>query len=275
MQAPMTTTKTGLAPVKTLFAAEDVQKRFQSMLGKKAPGFIVSVINAVTNDKLLVDAERNSILFAAATAATLDLPINPNLGFAYIIPYKGKDGIVKAQFQLGYKGLIQLAQRSGQFQTISVTPIFEGQLIEQNPLAGYKFDFTKKIFGEPIGYAAYFKLMNGFEKTLYMTVEELKKHGRTYSQSFKKGYGLWQDNFDVMAQKTVLKLLLARFAPLSIEMQKAVVTDQSVINDWEGEQVDYPDNEEDELQQESKENKVVNAVKNGLSKGKVTSADSN
>jgi recombination protein RecT len=231
--------------IKQAFENDDVKRKFNEMLGKKAPGFMVSVINIVSNNKLLAEADRNSILFAAATAATLDLPVNENLGFAYILPYKNnKTGEVKAQFQIGYKGFIQLAQKSGQFKTISASPIYEGQLISENPLTGYQFDFSKKISDKIIGFAGYFELLNGFQKTLYMTVDELKGHGMKYSQNYKKyGTGLWAENFEAMAIKTVLKLLLSKYAPLSIEMQKAVITDQSIVKDWDGQNVEYDDND--------------------------------
>lgn len=231
-----------IEPVKNLFEQEAVKKRFQELLGEKAQSFIVSVINAVSSSEALKDAERNSILFAAATAASLDLPIDPNLGFAYIIPYKGKDGVQKAQFQMGYKGFIQLAQRSGQFRTISVTRICEGELVEENPLLGYRFDFGKRTSDKVIGYAAYIELLNGFQKTSYMTVAELKEHGVKYSKTYRKNFGLWVDDFEAMAEKTVVKLLLSKWAPLSIEMRKAIVTDQSVAKDWEGMMLEYPDN---------------------------------
>lgn len=230
--------------IKSVFESDDVRKRFQEMLGKKAPGFIVSVINVVQNDKTLAQADRNSILLAAGIAAGLDLPIEPNLGLAYIIPYKTKEKIktedgkeiwsekVLAQFQMGYKGFTQLALRSGQFKTIAVTEIYEGQLVESNPLTGYKFDFTVQNSSKIIGYAGYFELINGFEKTSYMSIKELEQHGLKYSQSYKKGYGLWKDNFDAMAKKTVLKLLLSKFAPLSIEIQTAILEDQKVNNNY-------------------------------------------
>jgi recombination protein RecT len=176
-------------------------------------------------------------------AATLDLPVNQNLGFAYFIPFNNrKTNKQECQFQIGYKGFIQLAMRSGQFKTISATPIYENQLVSENPLTGFVFDFSKK--GQNvIGYAAYFSLINGFEKTLYMSVEELKKHGVAYSQTFKKGFGLWNDNFDAMAQKTVIKLLLSKYAPLSIEMQKAHIADQAIIRNADTLEVDYIDNQ--------------------------------
>jgi recombination protein RecT len=238
------------------FLTQDLIKaKIGEMLKGKAPQFITSVISLVGNDEKLKTVDKVSLLNACLTAASMDLPVNQNLGLAYIIPYKDK-----AQLQIGYKGFMQLAVRSGQFETISSTPIYEGQLTEENPLTGFKFDFSVARNGEPIGYAAYFKTINGFEKTMYMTVEELKKHGKKYSQTYKKhNSGLWEDNFDAMATKTVLKLLLSKFAPLSIDIQKAAVVDQAVINDWEGNELDYADNkplDSDEVSKEKQEARI-------------------
>lgn len=230
---------------KVLFGQSNVKSKFEELLGKRASAFITSVLQIVSSNELLSQADPNSIFHAAAVAATLDLPLNNNLGFAYIVPFKdNKKNCVLAQFQIGYKGFIQLAQRSGQFQTISATPIYEGELVESNPLTGFRFDFTKRTSEKVVGYAAYFKLLNGFEKTLFMSADDLKKHGVKYSQTFKRGFGLWKDDFDAMATKTVLKLLLSKFAPLSIEMQKAVITDQGIINDIDGNEIRYADNAE-------------------------------
>lgn len=233
---------------KAYFQQDNVKAKFQELLGTKAAGFITSVLQAVASNDLLAKADPASVFHAAAVAATLDLPINQNLGFAYIIPYnqKQKDGGYKciAQFQIGYKGFIQLSQRSGQFKTIGSTPIYKGQLIESNPLTGFVFDFNIKESDEVVGYAAYIRLLNGFEKTLYMSKEDLNKHGVRYSQTFKKGFGLWKDDFDAMATKTVLKLLLSKYAPLSIEpIQRAVITDQALIGDAEATDITYVDNE--------------------------------
>lgn len=241
--------------VKSLFEREDVKDKFKEMLGKRATSFITSVLQITTQSKLLAKADPLSIYQAAAVAATLDLPLNQNLGFAYIVPYNDKDKGQLAQFQLGYKGFIQLAQRSGQFKSIYAAPIYEGQIVKEDPLEGYEFDFTKKS-DKLVGYAARFKLINGYEATLYMSVEQLKKHGHQYSQSFKKGFGLWKDNFDAMASKTVLKLLLSKYAPLSVDMQKAIVADQAVIVDAATDEVEYVDNEEvspEEKKQDLKE----------------------
>ena len=240
--------------VKQFFSQDIIKNKVQEVLGQKSNQFITTVLQIASSNELLAKADPVSILNAAMVAATLDLPINQNLGFAYIIPFnqKQRDGSYKslAQFQLGYKGFIQLAQRSGQFKTISATPIYEGQLVESNPLTGFKFDFSAKKSEAVIGYAAYFELLNGFQKTMYMSVNEMKQHGLKFSQTFKKGYGLWKDDFDSMAQKTVIKLLLSKFAPLSIEMQKAIVSDQGIIHDEKGENITYDDHEEVKVDKE-------------------------
>jgi len=228
--------------IKSFFERDDVKGKFKEMLGKKSTSFITSVLQITAQSSMLANADPVSVYQAAAVAATLDLPINNNLGFAYIVPYNDRTKGVVAQFQLGYKGYIQLAQRSGQFKTIYASPIYEGQIIESNPLEGYKFDFTKNDSDVIVGYAARFTLLNGYEATMYMSIDDLKKHGNLYSQSFKKGYGLWKDNFNAMAIKTVIKLLLSKFAPLSVEMQMAIITDQSVVKDYETADVEYADN---------------------------------
>ena len=206
--------------VKDFFSQQAVKQKFSEILGARSVQFITSVLQIANSNSLLQKAEPQSLYNAAMTAAILDLPINPNLGFAYIVPYGGS-----AQFQMGYKGYVQLAQRSGQFKTISATPIYEGQLISENPLTGYEFDFSVKS-DKIIGYAAYFELLNGFSKTFYMTIQELTQHGKSYSQTFKKNTGLWNDNFNAMALKTVIKLMLSKYAPLSVEMQRAIIADQ-------------------------------------------------
>lgn len=217
------------------FQQGSVQAKFKEMLGKRATQFITSVMQVASSNSLLAKATPQSIYGAAVTAAVLDLPIQNNLGFAYIVPFGGQ-----AAFMIGYKGIVQLALRSGQFKNISVTEIYEGQIVSENPLKGYEFDFTKKDSDKIIGYAAYFSLINGFEKTEYMSKEKLEAHGKKYSQTYKRGGGLWRDDFDAMSKKTILKLTLSKYAPLSVEMQKAITFDQAVTTD--GETVDYPDN---------------------------------
>lgn len=246
-----------LAPmtVKALFAKDEVKTKFQEMMGKRAAAFITSVLQITSQNEMLSTADPVSIYQSAAVAATLDLPLNNNLGFAYIVPYnsKQKDGTWKvvAQFQIGAKGFKQLALRSGQFLKINDTDVREGELKEYNRLTGeivfeWIQDVKHRLSKPIIGYASYFQLLNGFEKTYYMTVDELKEHGLKFSQTFKKGFGLWKDDFDGMARKTVIKLNLSKNAPLSVDMQKAVVADQAIVNDAETEDVEYIDNDQEQ-----------------------------
>lgn len=238
---------------KSFFEKDNVKQKFAEILGKKSTAFITSVMQIASQNEMLSKADPISIYNSAILSATLDLPLNNNLGFAYIIPFNNRqsDGSFKvmAQFQIGYKGFLQLAQRSGQFKTISATPIYEGQIKNHNPLTGIEFDFNVKS-EKVIGYASYFKLLNGFEKTLYLTVEELKKHGAKFSKTFKNSNSLWSQDFDSMAIKTVIKLLLSKYAPLSIEMSKAITTDQAVINDEDAIDITYVDNEQEILDHE-------------------------
>lgn len=222
---------TTLPQLKSLLGGEAVKQRFNEILGKKAPGFISSILSAVNGNTMLRNADPQSILNSAVIAATLDLPINSNLGLSAIVPYNdSKTRTTVAQFQLMYKGLIELCLRSGQFSSLIDEVVYEGQLVKKNRFTGeYVFDEDAKASDKVIGYMAYFRLVNGFEKTHYMTVEEVEAHARKYSQSYKKGFGVWKDDFDIMARKTVLKLLLAKYAPKSIEMQRAITFDQATV----------------------------------------------
>ena len=136
-------------PIKLYFEREGVRQKFEELMGKRSVGFVTSLLSVVNNNSYLKTAKPETVYMSAMMAATLDLPINPNLGFAYIIPYGDS-----AQFQMGYKGFIQLALRSGQFKTISSTKVYEGQIVEENPLTGYVFDWSKKASDTVVGYAA-------------------------------------------------------------------------------------------------------------------------
>lgn len=228
--------------LKTLLGRDEVKNRFQEIMGKKAPGFISSILSLTNGNAQLQKAEPHSILNAAVVAATLDLPINPNLGFAAIVPYKNT-----AQFQLQYKGLVQLAMRSGQYKTINVSEVYEGEIKNVNRFTG-DYEFGERTSDMVVGYMAYFKLVNGFEKYSYMTVDEIKEHAARYSKTYQRGDGVWKDNFDAMAKKTVLKLLLSKFGILSIEMQRAQTFDQSsiksdlTVTDVDDAEIEYVDN---------------------------------
>ena len=187
-----------------------------------------SIIAVANNNKLLAKAEPSTVIGAAAQAAMLDLPINQSLGFAYIVPYKGA-----AQFQLGYKGYIQLAQRSGQYVDIGAKTVFEGELEYENRLLD-KFKFGERTGDKVIGYLAYFRLTNGFEKMLFMELDEMIAHAKKYSKSYSGGTDKWGlADFNTMAEKTVLKRLLSKYGPLSIEsiqMSQALSNDGGVIS---------------------------------------------
>ncbi len=224
--------------VKQYVSSPAVQDKVKELLKDRASQFVVSLLSTVNTNDTLAQCDPKSVLNAAMTAASLDLPINQNLGFAYIIPYKGS-----AQFQMGYKGFIQLAQRSGQFKTINVSEVKQGEIKNTNRLTGeIEFSWIEEGRGKlpTVGYVGYMELTNGFQKTLYMTIEDLKAHGMRFSQTMKKGYGLWTSDFDAMASKTVIKLLLAKYAPLTVDMQKAQLADQAIIKGEE--EYTYPDN---------------------------------
>ena len=224
--------------IKTFFEKPAVKNRFAEMLGKRSNQFISSVLQITANNSMLKNADPISVYNSALMAATLDLPINQNLGFAWIVPY-GK----AAQFQIGFKGLIQLAQRSGQYLNINVIEVYENQFVSFNTLTeNLNANFDLPGEGKIIGYAAYFKLINGFEKTCFWTEEKVIQHAKRYSKSFNNGP--WKTDFSAMAKKTVLKSTLSKWGILSIEMQTAVKIDQGVINDETGEDITYVDHEE-------------------------------
>lgn len=251
--------------VETLMASKDVKAKFNDVLGKKAPGFIASVITASKNN--LKDVDPSSILKSAMTAATLDLPIESNLGFAYIVPYKTKinnQWVKLAQFQLGYKGCIQLAIRSGQYKTINAIEVYEGEIKKVNRLTGeieLNDDEIEINRDKVVGYMAYFKLINGFEKSIYMSREEMEKHAKKYSKVYASGKScLWATDFNKMAIKTVLKRLITKYGIMSIEMQKAVLSDQAIVD--ENDNLIYADNPtaiEDEIQEKANQ-KVIDAI---------------
>lgn len=241
--------------LKTFFESANVQNKIKELVGKNAATFATSVMQIANSNSMLKTADPMSIFNAACMAATLNLPLQNGLGFAYIVPFRNnKEKKTEAQFQIGYKGFIQLAQRSGQFKRLVALPVYKKQLIKKDFINGFEFDWEQEPEeGElPIGYYAYFKLMNEFSAELYMTHEEINAHAEKYSQTYrtyldKKAKGqwaqsVWAENFEAMALKTVIKLLLSKQAPLSVEMQQAVLADQAVVKDVENQEFNYTDN---------------------------------
>ena len=225
----MVATPQKTATIQSLMNSPAVMSKISKCLGteKKAAAFASSVISIATGSTLLRNCNPMTILGAAMVAATLDLPIVPTLGMAYIVPYKGQ-----CQFQIGYKGLIELAERSGVFRNIIDEAVYEGQLVRKNKFTGeYVFDEDAKTSDNVIGYMARFDLTNGFSKTIYWSKEEVEKHAKRFSQAYSKGNASpWTTDYDAMARKTVLKALFSKYAPKSISyaLQTAITFDQSV-----------------------------------------------
>lgn len=191
-----------------------------------ANSFMSSVISVANGNPQLRKAEPMSIIGAAMVAATMQLQVIPTLGQCYIIPYGSK-----AQFQVGYLGLLQLCQRSGQFKKILAAPVHEGEYISGDEFdEDYVFDRKQRKSDKVIGYMAKFELLNGFTKVAYWDIDKVKAHATKFSQAFRSGFNSpWKSDFDAMAMKTVMKSIL-KYAPKSIEMQNAVTFDQAVIN---------------------------------------------
>lgn len=199
--------------VKSLISSEAIKKRFEQVLDKRAPQFLSSIINLVNSEKGLQGVDQMSVITSCMVAATLDLPVDKNLGYAWIVPYSGR-----AQFQMGYKGYIQLALRTGQYRFINAISIHDGELFKWNKLTEeLVIDFEKRKTDQIIGYAGYFELLNGFRKTVYWTSKDIEIHKKKFSKS---DFG-WVKDYDAMALKTVIRNMLSKWGILSIDMQTA------------------------------------------------------
>lgn len=206
--------------LKMALNSQSVMEQFKNALQDGAQLFTASLIDIYTNDKNLQECTPGSVIMEALKAATLRLPINKNLQFAYIIAYKGKP-----EFQLGYRGLVQLAIRTGQYKYLNAGIIYEGQSYESDYLTG-----SVKITGfptseNPIAYFAHLELLNGFTKTLCWSKEKVDAHAKRYSKSYRLPSSPWQTNFDGMATKTMLRNLLGKYGILSVEMIGAMASD--------------------------------------------------
>lgn len=224
---------------KALMNTPAMKKKFTDILHEKSDSFMGSLMTLVGGDNYLSQAEPMTIIASALKAATMDLPIDKNLGYAYVVPFNRSEKVgnkwVKhneAQFILGYKGYIQLAQRSGQYKALNALAIYDGQLIDWNPLTEeFTFDYKARKSDEVIGYVAFFELLNGFKKTVYWTKQEIESHRIKNAKGYDKEKlsGAWVDNYDSMAIKTVLRNMLSKWGLLSIEMQSAITSDEKVF----------------------------------------------
>jgi recombination protein RecT len=230
-------------------AQEAVKANVESVVGvKDSQRFISSVVSAVQTNPALSECTNSSILSAALLGHSLNLPQSPQIGMFYLVPFKNKNG-TEATFQLSYRGMLQLAMRSGQYKAINVTDIRQGELVSYDPIEdSYEFapetDFAKRMELPIIGFYAYFEMINGFKKGIYWSKEQIENHAKKYSATYRKGFGLWATDFDAMAKKTMLRQLISKWGIMSVEMERAYVGDQAVIR--EDGSVDYIDNVPDE-----------------------------
>ena len=230
--APATSSKQGVIAIKNFGNSPANQRRFQDVLGEKAPAFIASVLGAVNNNSALQKAEPSSVFGAAMIAATLNLSVVPTLGQAAIVPYGNN-----AQFQVMVRGLVQLAQRTGLYRNINAGEVYEDEYDGEDLLTG-EVTFHRVSGGyrdngqidKIVGYFAFFETTTGFRKTEYWTKADIINHAKRYSKSFNNGP--WQTNFDSMARKTVLKSLLNHYGPMSVDssLAQAVAKDQTVVH---------------------------------------------
>jgi len=251
--------KTGL----TAYLTQDaVKTQINNIIGgKDGSRFISSIVSAVSTNPALQECTNNSIVSGALLGESLKLSPSPQLGHYYLVPFNNRQqGTKEAQFQLGYKGYIQLAIRSGQYKKLNVMAIKAGELIAFNPLdeeieINLIKDFNERENAETIGYYAFFELTNGFRKAIYWSKEQMEAHATKYSTGYKahKGYTFWEKNFDGMAYKTMLRQLISKWGIMSIDMMKAFDGDMAVMD---GESPNYVDNQPDEFPETKEEVKV-------------------
>lgn len=224
--------------IKALMDMPTMQKKFQDVLKEKSKGFITSVLNLVNNDSYLAQSNAMSIVTSAMVAATLDLPVDKNLGYAWIVPFKDKNhGFQQyAQFQLGYKGYIQLALRTGQYKNINATQVYEGEIRKWDRFTE-TYERGERTSDKVMGYLGYFEMINGFKKTVFWSKDQMEAHRVQFNKGKNKTAltGVWRDNYDAMAIKTVIRNMLSKWGILSIDIQKATVADDTVISDVDDE----------------------------------------
>lgn len=251
-----TTQQTGIAVLKRMLDADSIQRQFQNALKENKDTFIASIIDLYTSDAQLQTCDPKQVVCEALKAATLHLPVNKALGFSYIVVYNNNvklpDGswqkVPTPTFMVGYKGYIQLAMRTGQYETINADVVYDGELRVTDKLTGAIDLKGEKKSDKVIGYFCHFRLLNGFAKTLYMSVHDMASYAKRYSPSIKKETSIaeleklaqsqtvskkvgWEGNFNDMALKTVIRRLLSKYGYLSVEMQTALADEQSANSD--------------------------------------------
>lgn len=246
---------TQVTALRTMLEAESVQKQFHNALKENKDAFIASVIDLYSGDAALQRCEPKAVLQEALKAAVLKLPINKALGFSYIVVYNNSKRDINGQwvkvptptFLVGYRGLIQMAMRTGQYKTINADAVYKGELRGADKLTG-RIDLSgERESDEVVGYFAHFELLNGFTKTLYMSVREMAAYAKKFSPSVKRETTIeqllakanaqeagkavgWEGDFTAMALKTVIRRLLGKYGYLSVEMQGAMENEAKAEN---------------------------------------------
>ncbi len=244
----------------SMMTCEATQKYLTQILSDRKNTLVNNLVALVSGSAQLQKCDRKTILYAGLKSAALNLPLDPNLGYCYIIPYKTYGGMV-AQFQIGWKGFYQLALRSNKYKTVNVRDVRQGEIIGEDFMSGElqfkSLPIESRLQSPVVGYLAYIELLPpqgqtcGFHKSLFMSVTEIQNHAATYSKSYstklrnpEAADSVWNTNFDAMAKKTVLKLLLSKYGPVSIEttdLQNGLASDQASIS---GDKLTYADNKE-------------------------------
>lgn len=237
-------------PFTVMIQSDGYKKLINNTLGdpKRAAGFVTAITSAVATNPALQECDAGTILSAGLLGETLQLSPSPQLGQYYLVPFNDRNrGCKVAQFQLGYKGYIQLAIRSGQYKKLNAMAIKEGELISYDPLnedieVQLIQDEQERAAAPTIGYYAMFEYLNGFRKVIYWSKEKMEAHANQYSQGYRarKGYTFWEKDFDSMAIKTMLRQLISKWGIMSIEFQKAYEADMGVIR--ENQEPEYVDN---------------------------------
>lgn len=250
----------------TFITSDAIKTKVNQMVaGRDGAKFITSLISLVSNNPMLAECEHSTILSSALLGESLKLSPSPQLGQYYMVPFNdNNNGRKVAQFQIGYKGYIQLAMRSGQYRDLDVIEVREGEYKGKDAFTGkakveFIEDDNERLKLPIIGYFAYFELLNGFRKSLYWTKEKMEQHALTYSQAYKtdvkKGWNksFWSKDFDAMAFKTMLRQLISKWGIMSVDFQTAFTNDMGVIeNDGNANFVDSVDEPAQEIKTLSK-----------------------
>lgn len=223
----MTTAVAKQSPIeklKSVMAMPSVQEQFKNALAEHSNKFVASLIDLYASDTYLQGCAPNLVVMEALKAATLNLPINKQLGFAYVVPYKKGQSLIP-QFQIGYKGLIQLAMRSGVYRYINAGPVYAGEYRGFSKLTGELDISGDKESDTIIGYFSYMETVNGFKKSMFMSRDDMEKYAAKYSKSFSKDFSPWKTEFDAMAEKTMLRRLLSKYGQMTIEMAEGIASE--------------------------------------------------